>query len=49
MNHYKNFGMNDPFKELYFFISSGLKYLGMNLWKCESKPKALQYYKLVTQ
>ena len=31
MNYFKNFGMKDPFKELSFFISPGLKYLGMNL------------------
>ena len=30
MNYYKNSNMNDPFKELSFFISPGLKYLGMN-------------------
>ena len=30
MNYYKNSGMKDPFKELSFFISPGLKYLGMN-------------------
>ena len=41
MNYYKNPGMKDPFKELSLFISPGLKYLGMNLWKCESKTKVL--------
>ena len=41
MNYYKNSGIKDPFKELSFFISSALKYLGMNLWKYESKTKAL--------
>ena len=29
MNYYKNVGMIDPFKELSFFISPGLKYLDM--------------------
>ena len=37
MNYYRNSGMKDPFKELSFFISPGLKYL----WKCESKTKVL--------
>ena len=41
MNYYKNVGMKDPLKELSFFISPGLKYLGMNLWICESKTKLL--------
>ena len=41
MNYYKNSGMKDPFRELSFFISPGLKYLGMNSWKRESKMNAL--------
>ena len=41
MNDYKISGMKDPFKELSFFISPGLKYLGIHLWKCKSKMKAL--------
>ena len=31
INYYKNSGKKDPFKDLSFLISSGLKYLGMNL------------------
>ena len=31
MNYYNNSGMKDPFEELSFFISPGIKYLGMNL------------------
>ena len=35
-------GIKDHFKELSIFISPGLKYLGINLWKCESKMKVLK-------
>ena len=42
MNYYKNSGMKDPFKELSFFISPGLKYMKM-------RKQYFQYNKLVTQ
>ena len=41
MNYYKNPGMKDPFKELSFFISPGLKYMKM-------RKQYFQYNKLVT-
>ena len=43
MNGNKNSGLKDPFKELSFFISPGLKYLSIdiNLWKCKIKMNAL--------
>ena len=33
MNYYKTSGIKDPFKNLSFFISPGLKYLGMKMRK----------------
>ena len=37
----------DPFKDLSFFISPGLNYLGKNLWKCESKTSVLFLLSLI--
>lgn len=38
MNHYKNLSMKDHIKDLSFFISPGLDYLGINyLFLYESK------------
>ena len=40
MQYFKNAGMKDPIKELSFFISHGLKYLGIN-YLYQTKMEAL--------
>ena len=40
MHYFKNSGMKDPFKELSFFISHELKYLGTNYLYLHENAKA---------